>query len=59
MHNSQDFQILSMLIDLVGFIINRIEKIREKFNSREKENSFLDIKRHEKKKMDSENCTKH
>ena len=36
MHNSQDFQILSMLIDLVGLIINRIEKIREKFNSRER-----------------------
>ena len=59
MHNSQDFQILSMLIDLVRLIINRIERIREKFNSREKENSFLDIKRHEEKKMDSENCTKH
>ena len=36
MHNSQDFQILSMLIDPVGLIINRIEKIREKFNSRER-----------------------
>ena len=58
MHNSQDFQILSMLIDLVR-LINRIERIREKFNLREKENSFLDIKRHEEKKMDSENCTKH